>query len=188
MKRLVLIAVALLTFGANAQNAVYKVKTSRIAFANETAAKKDTLATLDSAFCVMSPLAIGGVLPDKLQIHLPNVMGSGDSALVFLQLYPNDKGVNVNNTDDPIAGGLSKVGDNSRVTGYTTSTDAYKSIQIGTWYYGDGAKTLTVSPPDSAATHRVGIVLVETAGAPVITGMDSLATTPIYVSKIYQAK
>jgi hypothetical protein len=188
MKRLVLIAVALLTFGANAQNAVYKVKTSRIAFANETAAKTDTLATLDSAFCVISPLAMGGVLPDKIQIHLPNVMGSGDSALVFLQLYPNDKGGNVNNTDDPIVGGLNKVGDNVRVTDYTLGTDVYASIRIGTWYYGQGAKTLTISPPDSAATHRVGIVFVETAGAPVITGMQKLATTPIYMSKIYQAR
>jgi hypothetical protein len=128
------------------------------------------------------------VLPDKIQIHRPDLMASGDSALVFLQLYPTAKGVSVNSTDDPIAGGLSEVDDNSRVSGYTTGSDVCYSVQIGTWYYPDGAKIITISPPDSAATHRIGIVLVETTGEPIITGMDSVSTTPVYVSKIYQAK
>jgi len=187
MKRfLCLIVVALLTWGANAQaTRSYKVKTSRISFANETAAKADTMGSSDSAFCVLPPLAPGGVLPDKIQLHLPNLMAGGDSCLVFLQLLPNDKNKAINNIEESYSE-YPKVGDNSRVSGYATGTDVYKSVQIATWYNGDGAKTVTISPPDSAATPRIAIVIVETAGTPVITGMDSLATSTIFLSKIYQ--
>lgn len=163
-----------------------KAKTYRISFANETAAKADTLNTLDSAFCVIPVFGPGGVMPQKITLHLPNLLASGDSAVVFVQSLPRDNGV-VNNTKISGDNVFTKLGDNKRVESAKGTANVYRSFQIGTYYHGDGARELSWSPADSGQTARAQIVLIETAGAPVITGMDSLDTSPVYLTKQYKA-
>jgi len=167
----------------------YEVETEVLSFANETAAKTDTLQSSDSAFCVIYQGSETRGVPNKISIYLPDILDSGDSAKVFVrELLTHSAGrtrsLGVNKTSRNLNGA-----ENARAAN-STGANVYKSHEVGAYSYGDGplgagGTVITYSPVDSIFASRVEIVLVEWAGTPVITGMDSLHTSPIFIEKLF---
>lgn len=184
MKKLFLIV---LMIAANTFAQSYRVDTEVLTFANETAAKGDTLATGDSAFSVIY-LDNGGDMPNTVTINLPGILASGDSAKVYVRQLSTFA-----------AGKTAKLGTNTSSSNRgptegaraanSTGTNVYASKLLGTYYYNAatlGACSYTWSPKDSIQGPRVEFVLVETAGAPIVTGMRALLTSLVSVTKVYQ--
>ena len=196
MKKLALALIVLLVAGYAIADEATTIETERISFANETVAQLDTLvASGDSAFSVISLRAKNGSLCEKITVHLPRVLASGDSAQVYLQLLPDedDAGPLDNPNVQPNSGVPSRYrrSENTRIAN-STGTSVFGSLSLGNYYYAAsslGATSLTFSPPDSAVATRGVLVFVETAGAPVkITGMDSVSTSNIFVTKTYKKR
>jgi len=183
----------LLVVGLSMAADSYVVETEVLSFANETAAKLDTLASGDSAFCVIYQGTETRGVPAKISLFLPDVLASGDSAQVYVRELASattgrTRTLGVNKTSLNDISGFS-ASDNVRAPN-STGTDVYKSHLLGNYYYGNGpqgkgATVLTYSPADSVHAARVEFVFVETAGAPIVTGMDTLATSKIFLEKLY---
>jgi hypothetical protein len=185
MKKVLLLVLVAFVAAFAVTEDVLIINTVKLSFANETAAKLDTLQTLDSMFCVIDMLH-DGKLPETITLHLPSGLAASDSCAVFLQLLPNEekKGAAPNFNISPNSGVSDRYrrAENTRISG-TTGTDVFKSLSLGDYSYTKQPLSITWSPKDSAVATRAQIVLVERGGAPVITGIDSLATSNVWLTK-----
>lgn len=160
-----------------------RVASDIVVFANiQSAADGDTLGTGDTMACVIDQIE-GSVLSEKMSVHLPDVLASGDSCLVYLQELPSadaNKRMEIRNSENQ-----SYVADQAAAP-RSSGAYVYNSRRIGTYYYGDGAKTFTWSPHDTVNCPRVRILIKESAGYPVILeGCDSLAVSKFRVTKLF---
>jgi len=180
--RKVLIGVLVLALALVASAGPNIMQTATIAFTNETVAKTDTMQADDSLFFVLDQ-RVNGRLADKIAIYIPDVLASGDSVAIDLQLLPQPlDGADYSyvNSNTLIPSRNRVVGDNVRAPKSTGSSVVTSLTLDASWKYGDGAVSVKWSPPDSAICNRVCLVLREiaTTGNTVqITGCDSLTTS-----------
>lgn len=154
--------------------------------ANSTA-KLDTALNNDTLVCVVSQMA-KGVLADKMVLYLPKVLAASDSFNVLIQALPTTAGLGPASENRNYKNQSYKA-DNVAASNSTGDTYVFNTADRGDYSFTNQPQAVYWTPKtDSLATPRVRICLIATAGNPILTGADSLATSTVVIQKVFSSK